>query len=437
MKHLLLRTPDIKRKLLLLAGDILLVAIIILVILTLYGFFKERHVLRILGRPLKLYAIHTSAIAYFILLYIFEMYDIKERYEKLQTLASISIVALTSFLIMFALAKLLRINKTTMIYMFAFFILSIYPLFFWRRVFLRTFLSSEYFVKRVLFIGNDSLTKETLEEMKNSDYKAVGLLGNNTGSYKNDLEIIGISGNLGKLIRDRKIKTLVLGLNSRLALPVIKEIYKYKFEGLEVYRSDYFYEILTRKFAVKQYMVDGNVPFPNIDTFANPVFKNMKRLIDSFGALFGLTVLSPVFLIVAILIKLTSKGSVFYLQERIGFQEKPFNLIKFRTMITGAEKDTGPQWASKDDARTTKVGRFLRKVRLDELPQLINVLKGEISFIGPRAIRRHFADLIEGRVPFYSVRFSIKPGLTGWAQVHYGYGILIVVLEIMLILELQ
>jgi len=277
----------------------------------------------------------------------------------------------------------------------------------------------------LLFIGTDVLTKDIISRTKNSEYEIIGILSNeesDIGKVSNGLKVVSTGKNLGNLIISKKIQTLVLSLDSPIYLDTIKKVYKYKFKGIDIFRSDYFYEILTRKFPIEQYVKNKEIPFPNIDTFTSIIFKNTKKLIDLWGAFIGLIITFPLFLIIAILIKCTSKGPIFYTQERVGFQEVPFQLIKFRTMIDKAEEENGPQWAKKDDKRVTVIGRFLRKTRLDELPQLINVLKGELSFIGPRPIRRHFADLIENDIPFYSIRFSIKPGITGWAQVNYHYG---------------
>ena len=129
----------------------------------------------------------------------------------------------------------------------------------------------------------------------------------------------------------------------------------------------------------------------------------------------------PFLLISALAIKLDSAGPVFFIQERLGQNEVPFRLYKLRTMIHNAEQFTGPQWSTEDDPRITRVGRVLRKLRLDELPQLFNVLKGEMSVMGPRPIRKHFADVLAQEVPYYRLRFLAKPGLTGWAQVNYDY----------------
>ncbi|MEM4260738.1 MAG: exopolysaccharide biosynthesis polyprenyl glycosylphosphotransferase [Candidatus Woesearchaeota archaeon] len=151
------------------------------------------------------------------------------------------------------------------------------------------------------------------------------------------------------------------------------------------------------------------------------IYSKLKFVLDIFIALLGLILSLPLMLFSAFAIKISSKGPVFFKQERLGLNKVPFTLIKFRTMIDNAEKDTGPKWASKNDPRITKVGKFLRKTRLDELPQLFNVLKGDMSFVGPRPIRQHFADLLSKEIPNYNLRFSVKPGITGWAQVMGDY----------------
>ena len=146
----------------------------------------------------------------------------------------------------------------------------------------------------------------------------------------------------------------------------------------------------------------------------------IKRGLDILGALSGIILSLPVYLLVPVLIKLTSKGPVFYLQERLGKDKVPFMMIKFRTMIVGAENGK-PLWAEKNDSRATSVGLFLRKTRIDELPQFINVLKGDMSLVGPRPEREYFVSKLASDIPFYNVRFILKPGISGWAQVNHRY----------------
>ncbi|MFN3378723.1 sugar transferase [Runella zeae] len=146
-----------------------------------------------------------------------------------------------------------------------------------------------------------------------------------------------------------------------------------------------------------------------------------KRIFDIIYTLILLVVFAPVMILTAIAIKLESKGPIFYRQRRVGLYNIEFEVIKFRSMATNAEAN-GAQWASKNDPRVTKVGKFIRKTRIDEMPQLFNILKGEMSLIGPRPERQVFIDMLKTAIPYYEFRHVIKPGLTGWAQVKYPYG---------------
>ena len=157
----------------------------------------------------------------------------------------------------------------------------------------------------------------------------------------------------------------------------------------------------------------------NIRTYET-VYDKTRRYVNFLTSLLLLIVLFPLAFLVAVIHKLESRGSLFIIQKRIGYEGKGFNLIKFRTMIEEAEKN-GPQFTNEDDPRITKIGKIMRVFRIDEVPQLINVLKGDINLIGPRPEREEFIDTLEKEIPFYRLRLEIRPGLTGWAQVNYSY----------------
>jgi exopolysaccharide biosynthesis polyprenyl glycosylphosphotransferase len=149
--------------------------------------------------------------------------------------------------------------------------------------------------------------------------------------------------------------------------------------------------------------------------------KRLKRISDVVISLIILLLTIPLYILFAIAIKIDSKGPVLFKQERIGMNSKEFNIYKFRSMYLDAEKHTGPVWSTKDDPRVTRVGKILRKLRIDEIPQFFNVLKGEMSLVGPRPERKYFVEMLAQQLPYYKRRLKVRPGITGWAQVKHKY----------------
>lgn len=171
-----------------------------------------------------------------------------------------------------------------------------------------------------------------------------------------------------------------------------------------------------------EYVVNNQVSH-SVTNHTSGIYHNyVKRALDIVITLLGMIVAAPIVVIFAVAVMVETSGSPFYLQERLGLRGKKFNIVKLRSMVVNAEKN-GFQWAAKNDSRVTKVGAFIRKTRIDELPQLLNIMRGDMSIVGPRPERSYFTNQFNNEIPGFIDRLVVKPGLTGWAQINGGYDI--------------
>jgi sugar transferase (PEP-CTERM system associated) len=281
-----------------------------------------------------------------------------------------------------------------------------------------------FFSRNILIIGTGEKAKKIgdLLDYTESNYLLKGYIG---ASFEPIVvpssKIIGDTDSILEKVKSEGIHTIVLALTERRGTLPVSKLLICKLMGIWVIDLPSFYEMLMGKLPVEE-LDPGWLLFCEGGFRISEMMKLIKRISDLILSITGLLLSSFLFPLIALLVKLSSPGPIFYRQLRVGEMQKEFFIYKFRTMKHNAEENTGVTWAQENDSRSTKIGRFLRKTRLDEIPQFYNILIGNMSFIGPRPERPVLVNKIKEVTSFYTERHFVKPGLTGWAQVKYPYG---------------
>lgn len=287
----------------------------------------------------------------------------------------------------------------------------------------RKIISSIYMKKKnVLIFGSNHIENNIQQDIINSlDYNYIGYISNNKSRATKYL--IGNYDEMEKIIKENKVDLLVIvkDMKSPSFKKYLKRLFELKVNGLKVLSYEIFNEEIQKKIDASKIDEEWLLQSNGFDILNDGMQKNMKRGADLVIATTLMILLSPVALIAAILIKLESKGPIIFKQVRIGENMVPFKVYKFRSMKIHDPKKYS-KYAQDNDNRVTKIGNFMRKTRIDELPQLFCILKGTMSFVGPRPEWDILAKEYEKQIPYYNLRHMIKPGLTGWAQVMYPYG---------------
>lgn len=277
--------------------------------------------------------------------------------------------------------------------------------------------------ERVLILGTGLRARSLAQQIWSQHefpYRVVGFVDEVPSAFPSDDPLVlGARSDLRRLLQEHRVDRIVVSLSDRRGSLPVDELLQAKLTGVRVEDAATMYERITGKI-----LIDDIKPSWLIfsDGFrASRLTRTMKRGFDILVATIGLILAAPLMALTALAVRLDSPGPVFYCQERVGKNGRPFTLSKFRSMRVDAEQGT-PIWAKDKDDRVTRVGRFIRMTRLDEMPQLWNVLRGDMSCVGPRPERPFFVEQLAAQVPFYNTRHVVRPGVTGWAQVKYRYG---------------
>ncbi len=385
-----------KRKILLLAGDIgtLLASFYLTIIIGYWGAFDAHNF------QTHIFPFSIMYVAWILVLFIFNLYDYGAIKPTIGNIRNISVALITAFVVgavffysfpIFGISP--KVNLVINVLVFGALFIA------WRRVFFSIF--SKYFKKDVLILGQNAKSEDLAEAIN----------GNPHIGYR----FIGFIEDVSDTARIESAGTIVVAKNFNLETKDVHHLMSSETEIMDIVEA---YEKIFLKIPIEFVTVEWFVK--NIESSQKTFYYAFKRFFDVVISLIVFVIALPFMILIAIGIKLEDGRGVFYKQKRVGLYNKPFYLYKFQTYIANAEKN-GAEWSKDNDPRITKFGKFLRYTHLDELPQLWNVIVGDISLVGPRPERPEFVAPLEQEIPYFDLRHVIKPGVTGWAQVKFKY----------------
>lgn len=368
----------------------------------------------------------SAIFIYLLVFYIFDFYNLDERSNQLGYFSRFILALIIADLLIASLFYVFNVRPYATVILLLNTILILLLCLCWR-FFISRWKKQVRKVLRVLVIGAGWAGSDLYRLLaKRQDFQVVGFLDDDQTKWhvspvSHAPPVIGGTDELSGAAKGLKADVVVVAITHDMQPDLHKRLVDAKVGGLSVYEMPKFCEIVFEKIPVQHVSNLWFVHVPLSGVRRTPYNVKVKKIIDIIISLFLMILLSPVMLFAALAIKINSVGPVLYVQRRIGFGEKPFNLFKFRSMKMGQENNR-VQAGHKNDPRITGVGKVLRVTRFDEIPQLWNVIKGDMSFIGPRALMEEEVKEFTPQIPFFSLRHSIRPGITGWAQVNYPHG---------------
>jgi exopolysaccharide biosynthesis polyprenyl glycosylphosphotransferase len=361
------------------------------------------------------------------MLLLIEIYDLHRAAHWSRTIRAVFLAALMGgiayLLIYFTSSDPERINRRAIA---VFIILASILTLFWRRAYISLY-RSQGNLRRALIIGaggNGRTMAEIYKTINPPPFKLVAFIDDDPekiGTYVDGYRILAGSDKLLRLVEDLNITELVVSITGEMLGETFQTLLDAQERGIEIIRMATLYEELLGRVPIHHLESDWVLRSFVDEARSSSFFEIGKRFLDIIGSIFGLLMLLILLPFLAAAILLDSGLPIFYRQERLGRGGREFKIIKFRTMRQDAETGGKPQMAGENDPRITRVGNFMRSTRLDEIPQFWNVLRGEMSLVGPRAERAQWVATFQQEIPFYRARLLVKPGISGWAQINYGY----------------
>jgi len=417
-----------ERRTLLVLGDFLMAVIAIMVALYIWALAEAFHDFSIeflIERPPAWYYL----LPFFWVVLLVELYDIHRAGnwgDTVRGVAMATLIGLGFYLLLFFYFTDPPNSLLPRRGVAGFFIAAPMLTLIWRFLYIRIF-TAPAFMRRVLVVGGGKAGETLLQVIADlwpPPFFLVGVIDDDPqkiGTQIEGHEVIGDSSGLLQFVEQEGVSDIIVAISGEMLGSTFQKLLDTQEKGIEISRMPSVYEELLGRVPIRLLEADWILRSFVDQSRASEFYELGKRLIDIIGGFIGVVLLLLMLPFIGIGILLDSGRPVFYTQTRAGRGAQDYKILKFRTMYQDAEADGIPQWASEDDERATSFGRILRRTHLDELPQFINVLRGEMSLVGPRAERPELVEMFQKHVPFYRARLLVKPGITGWAQVNFGY----------------